>query len=104
MVMTAGPPRKDGRRWEGRIVLGEVKDFRRAITLEPMPGSEGEVGGSAWYEIDVEYAEQSLPREEPYNYDDLEPTITELVTYTRTLVGRLTATVWPDHLTATACP
>jgi hypothetical protein len=96
LVMTAGPRRTDGRRWEGRIVLGDVEERGRAITLVPMPGSEGEVGGSAWYQIDVEYAETPVANEAPYNFDDLEPTLTELAHYTRTLVGRLVATIWPD--------
>lgn len=69
LVMTAGPRRTDGGRWEGRIVLGDMEDRGRAISLEPMPGSEGEVGGSAWYQIDVEYAETPVGAEAPYNFD-----------------------------------
>lgn len=97
LLMTAGPVREDGEPWMGRIVLGEVEGYRRHVRLEPMPGSEGQVDGSATYEVEIEYAPGDDPNQ-PHRMDDLEPTLTELARYVRTLVGRLVAAMWPDHL------
>ena len=98
LIMTAGDQRPDGRRWEGRITLGDVSDRGTAIGLEPLPGSTGEVDGSAFYQVEIEYGQEPEGNEAPYNLDDLEPTLTGLARYTRTLVGRLVATIWPDYL------